>query len=175
MRAAAVFVVAAALLSGCATTVNGTPSPDEVPTLTSPAPTGGGGSTALDPCTLLKMSDLTSYGTFKGPTREDIGGSRGCNYTQTGVYASDPSFAISVGIRDSQSAESVNDKGRGKISGNVNGRKAFKVPQSSQDCIFVLALGDSARVDVVIAGQEVERSCTLAEKFADVVEPRLPK
>ncbi len=167
------LAAAAALLTGCTTTLSGSPSPGEVSPSTTTS--SAGASTALDPCSLLLMSDLTSYGTFKGPARDDIGGSRACTFNQTKVHASDPSFAVSVGIRDSQSVESVNDKGRGKISGNVNGRKAFKVPQSSQDCMFALALGHSARVDVVIAGQEVERSCGLAEKFAEVVEPRLPK
>ncbi|GAA3987999.1 DUF3558 family protein [Allokutzneria multivorans] len=176
------FAMGAVLVSGCTTTTSGEPSPGEVPPTTDAAPSttrnrsggGGGASAAIDPCTLVLIGDLAGYGTFKGPTTDTIGGSRGCNYVQTGSD-SEPKFALSVAIRDRDGINLVSDRGFGKSDGELSGRKTAKVPTSAKNCMFVLAIGEGSRVDVVIASQESARSCQVAEQLGAVVEPRLPK
>ncbi|WP_086827094.1 DUF3558 domain-containing protein [Allokutzneria sp. NRRL B-24872] len=175
-----VFAIGAVLVSGCTTTTSGEPSPGEAPPTTDAAPSstrnrgGGGASAAIDPCTLVLIGDLSSYGTFKGPTKDVVGDSRGCNYVQTGGD-SEPKFGLSVAIRDRDGISLVSDRGFGKTDGDLNGRKTAKVPTSARNCMFVLAIGEGSRVDVVISSQESARSCQVAEQLGDVVEPRLPK
>ncbi|WP_191255991.1 DUF3558 family protein [Amycolatopsis oliviviridis] len=177
------LAAAALVVAGCSGEKPGVPTPALTAPSSAPqsqasssAPTTGGADTAsIDPCSLLAQADLTSYGTFKAPEKDEAGGARVCRFARERASASDESLTVSVGIRDSQGLDSVSDAGNGKTSGNVNGRKAVLVPTPPEACVMALEVSGSARVDVVSVSTDPEKACGIAEKVADTVEPKLPK
>jgi hypothetical protein len=122
------------------------------------------------------VSDLTQYGTFSGPDTENLGGARVCGFQRTRQSASDKELGVSINVRDTQGIDTVTDIGGGKTTGHLNGRTAIEAPAPAQGgCLMALAVGDNARVDVSITADSAEEACSVAEKVADVVEPKLPK
>lgn len=130
---------------------------------------------SLDSCTLLKKSDLTKYGEFRGPEHITIHNMKSCDYIQKTKYASDPSFTIGVLVRPMQAYNTVTAHGGTLTAGNVNGRKAMLAPQPGSGCILALHLDQQSRVDVISTADSAKLACGYAEKFAKIVEPRLPK
>ncbi|RSM66133.1 DUF3558 family protein [Amycolatopsis sp. WAC 01376] len=174
------LTAAAFVLVACSTEKPGIPSaapssPAQGGESTAPtATTGGADPASIDPCSLLGVADLASYGTFKAPVPKDAGGARGCDFTKEAETAAD-AVTLGVDIRDKQGVDSVVDGGNGKTTGNVNGRKAVLVPKPPSGCLMALEIGASARADVVVVASDPEKSCGMAEKIADIVEPKLPK
>ncbi|WP_410562396.1 DUF3558 family protein [Amycolatopsis sp. cmx-4-61] len=173
-----------ALLTGCTTTQGGTASPAQSPAASeSKAPesssSGGGGTQSItDPCSLLEMNDLTSYGQFDPPENGKIGSARSCSYQKQIASASDKSMLIGANVRDDASIDQVRDTGRGVVDKDINGRKAKESPDgAAPGCTLALAVGDSSRVDVeVTAVASSDEACQIAEAVAKAaVEPRLPK
>jgi hypothetical protein len=185
----AVLLFAAGILglAGCSSPQPGTALPSTgVPTSASggkttstpagPSSPAAAGTSSIDPCSLLSASDLTQYGTFSGPDKKNLGGARVCAFQRTLASASDKELGVSINVRDTQGISTVNDVGGGKETGTVNGRKAIKASAPSQSaCLLALAVGDNARVDVSITADSAQEACTVADKVADVVEPKLPK
>ncbi|MEV7549602.1 DUF3558 domain-containing protein [Amycolatopsis sp. NPDC089917] len=171
------LAAAALVLTACSSEKPGSASPaPSVP----PAQTGAsssapatGDTKSIDPCSLLGVADLASFGTFKPPTTANEGGARSCQFDKQATSAAD-AVSLGVDIRDTQNIDSVNDAGNGKTTGNVNGRKAVLAPRPG-GCLMALELGPSARVDVLVAAGETKQACEFAEKIADIVEPKLPK
>ncbi|HET6289702.1 MAG TPA: DUF3558 domain-containing protein [Amycolatopsis sp.] len=139
-----------------------------------PVTTNGADPASIDPCSLLGAADLASYGTFEPPVPSNGGGARGCEFTKDSETAAD-AVTLGVDVRDKQGVDSVVDGGNGKTTGNVNGRKAVLVPKPPSGCLMALETGASARVDVVVVSTDPQKSCGMAEKIADIVEPKLPK
>lgn len=174
------LAAAALVVTGCSSENAGVPSPapsSPAPsTAASSAPSTGGADTAsLDPCSLLAPADLASYGAFGSPEKDEVSGARICRLIRDRASASDESLTVSVGIRDAQGLDAVADVGGGKTTGNVNGRKAVLVPTPPEACLMALGVGNSARVDVVSVSTDPQKACGVAEKVADIVEPKLPK
>jgi hypothetical protein len=182
------FLLAAGVLglAGCSTPESGNPSPST----TAPASSGGAPSSpasptsssssgtaatsAVDPCSLLGVSDLAQYGTFSGPTPSNAAAARSCIFQRQLASASDKALGVSINVRDLQTIDSANDLGGGKQTGTVNGRKSVEV-KGDAACVMVMAVGDNSRVDVSITADTTDEACTVAEKLSDVVEPKLPK
>lgn len=129
----------------------------------------------MDPCELLTSADVTSFGQFKPAEKTELAGARSCRYLKNLQSASDESLSLGVGIRDSQSIDTVNDAGGGTTAGNVNGRKAVEAPSPPAGCTLALAVGSAARVDVVVTSTDATKACDIATQVADKVEPKLPK
>ncbi|SDM63021.1 hypothetical protein SAMN04489726_2603 [Allokutzneria albata] len=91
-----------------------------------------------------------------------------CAYSASGVRHS-----VGVGIRDGRNIGVVTEPGA--RTAEVNGRKAVSVPTTPWSCLLMLALGETARVEVIVIGDGNENACETARKLGDVVEPRLPK
>ncbi|MFI9449454.1 DUF3558 family protein [Amycolatopsis sp. NPDC052450] len=174
------LTAAAFVLAACATEKPGTPSaapssPAQGGESTAPAATtGGADSASIDPCSVIGAADLASIGPFEAPVPSNGGGARGCEFTKDSQTAAD-SVTVSVNVRDKQGVDSVVDGGNGKTTGNVNGRKAVLVPKPPGSCLMALEISASARVDLVVVSTDPEKSCGMAEKIADIVEPKLPK
>ncbi|WP_410607313.1 DUF3558 family protein [Amycolatopsis sp. lyj-109] len=178
------LVAGGALLTGCTTTQGGTPSPAQPPSASeSKTPesssSGGGGTQSItDPCSLLEMSDLSTYGQFDAPENGKIGTARSCSYQKQIASASDKSMVIGANVRDDASIDQVRDTGRGVVDKEINGRKAKESPDGvAPGCTLGLAVGDSSRVDVAVtAVASSDEACQIAEAVAKAaVEPRLPK
>jgi hypothetical protein len=181
-RSTALLAATVLLLAGCSDEKNGTPS--AAPSSPAQSQTGAASSTpgssdsaiaSINPCSLIGAADLASYGTFGAPESDNVGGARVCRLIRERASASDETLTVSVGIRDAQGIDSVNDAGGGKTSGKVNGRKAMLVPTPPEGCLMALELGASARADVVSVSADPEKACGVVEKVADIVEPKLPK
>ncbi|WIX87043.1 DUF3558 family protein [Amycolatopsis sp. DG1A-15b] len=179
------LVAGGALLAGCTSTQGGTASPAQSPSASEPgspeSPSSGGGGTQsiTDACSLLEMSDLSSYGKFHDPVKKSIGGARSCSYRQQIASASDDSKVIGVDVRDTASVAQVNDNGGGVLDKDINGRKAKESPGDAAlpACTLALPVGDASRVDVSLIGADsADQACQIAEAVAKAaVEPRLPK
>ncbi|MDT7805705.1 MAG: hypothetical protein QOI78_9138 [Actinomycetota bacterium] len=180
------LVAGGALLAGCTSTQEGTASPVQSSSAgesgapeTSSSSSGGGGTASItDPCSLLEMGDLSSYGTFNEPDVKTLGGARTCSYRKKIASASEKSIVVGANVRDAASVDQINDTGGGIVDRDINGRKAKEASGGSiASCTLALPVGDSSRVDVVVlADESAEVSCQIAEAVAKAaVEPRLPK
>ncbi|MEU8630702.1 DUF3558 family protein [Amycolatopsis sp. NPDC048633] len=173
------------LLAGCTSTQGGTASPAPSPSASdsgvpeTSSSSGGGTQSITDPCSLIEMSDLSSYGEFKEPQKKTLAGARSCSYQQKIASASDDSKVIGANIRDSASVAQINDTGGGLVDRDINGRKAKEAPGGSAvaGCTLALPVGESSRVDVAVIGADsADEACQIAEAVAKAaVEPRLPK
>ncbi|MEU0536931.1 DUF3558 family protein [Amycolatopsis tolypomycina] len=176
------LVAGGALLAGCTSTQPGTASPAQsssasaAPTESSSA--GGSGTQSItDPCSLLEMSDLSSYGQFNQPESKTLGGARTCKYQKKIASASDATMVIGVNVRDDASVDQVRDTGGGVADKDINGRRAKEAPDGAAvGCTLGLAVGASSRVDVaVLLDSSSNEACQVAEAVAKSVEPKLPK
>src|SRR3982074_328584 len=72
-------------LAGCS---GPTPAASPAPSADAPTNTSGenkatstaAATAAIDPCSLLHLSDLTQYGSFTGPAPKSLGGARTCGF-----------------------------------------------------------------------------------------------
>jgi hypothetical protein len=69
----------------------------------------------------------------------------------------------------------VNDVGGGIQTDKLNGRDVVRAPSTNSACTVALAVGDNARVDVLVTADSTAEACDVAAKLAQVVEPKLPK
>ena len=155
----------------------GAPSTGQTSSTSAAVPTSGGAanSASIEPCSLLSATDLTAYGTFTGPDKKELGGARVCMFQRQLASASDKELGVSIGVRDKQGISSVNDVGGGKDTAKLNGRDVVRAPSVNSGCTVALAVGATSRVDVLITAGSTPEACTVAEKLAGVVEPKLPK
>ncbi|WP_284744447.1 DUF3558 family protein [Amycolatopsis sp. RTGN1] len=187
LRVVLPLLAGGALLTGCTSTQGGTASPAQSPSAsesgapeTSSSSSAGGGTESItDACSLIEMSDLSSYGEFNPPQSQTISGARSCKYQKKIASASDKSMVIGANIRDTASVAQVNDTGGGVVDKEINGRQAKEAPGggSVDGCTLALPVGDSSRVDVAVIGVgSADEACQIAEAVAKAaVEPRLPK
>jgi hypothetical protein len=180
-----IAVVSAFLLlvtvSGCSATENGlasprisaSSSPGEVQT-TAPS-TAEPNTTTLDPCALITAEELAEVGDFESEYKEG-GGARYCVW-QEGFESGGSGFSFSVGVRDSQGIDTVNDIGGGVHPTAVNQRPAVTTEDpKSGDCTLAVEVSDSSRVDVTVLGEDGDGdSCGIAKVIAEIFEPRLPE
>lgn len=117
------------------------------------------------------------YGQFKPAEAKTLGAARTCKYEKELASASEEALALGVGVRDTQGVDSATDVGGGTIAGNVNGRKAVQIPSPNapKGCTLALAVGDGARVDILVINDDPTKACDIASQLADKVEPKLPK
>jgi hypothetical protein len=168
-------------LAGCSgSTPAATPAPSaDAPTNISgekKATSTAAATAAIEPCSLLNLSDLTQYGSFTGPAPKSLGGARTCGFQRKLASASDAELGVSINVRDKQGISTVTDVGDGLVPGKVNGRGSVKASSSgSSACVVALAVGDQARVDVSITADTAQIACKVADSLANVVELRLPK
>ncbi|MFD9962921.1 DUF3558 family protein [Amycolatopsis sp. NPDC058986] len=183
LRSAIALTAGAFVLAGCSSQQSGTASPagtasggpSSPPASASGAP--GGSTASLDPCTLVSGSDLSTYGTFDGPAKQDVGaGARDCQLVRQRANASDDTLTVDITVRDNAGLDALPDNGGGKKPGTMtSGRKAVQAPQPPEGCVLALAVGTGSRVDVSIVSADSAKACDIASKVADVVEPKLPK
>lgn len=178
----------ALLATGCATQSPGSASPADEgsstpsnlePSTSNPAPIVN--SRDMDPCDLLSSEEVVEFGNFKPPSRQEMGGARGCDFLPDRGDESDRREesegslpTIGVGIRDEQGIGDAVDQGYGVDNGEFNGRPAAKIPAEGGGCIIALALTDTSRVDVGVTGIDTDKACQLVEQVTEIVEPKLP-
>ncbi|WP_277068793.1 DUF3558 domain-containing protein [Saccharomonospora viridis] len=172
----------ALLATGCATQSPGSASPADEgsstpsnlePSTSNPAPIVN--SRDMDPCDLLSSEEVVEFGKFKPPSRQEMGGARGCNFfPDRGDESGEQLPTIITSIRDEQGVGDAVDQGYGVDNGDFNGRPAAKIPAEGGGCIIALALTDTSRVDVGVTGIDTDKACQLVEQVTEIVEPKLP-
>lgn len=60
------------------------------------------------------------------------------------------------------------------VDGQVGGRPAKQIKDDSGECVVTFA-AEQGRVDVVVEADSVERACEIADRAAEVVEPKTPE
>ncbi|GAB3584892.1 hypothetical protein GCM10027445_61670 [Amycolatopsis endophytica] len=160
LLACAVAVVA---ISGCASTVNGSPSPDPQ----AAAPSGSADLGALDACTILNQL-LTGQG-FDPGERKTVRNE--CVATKI------DSGARGIALDPAQGLAEYPAQVPGAVPVEVNGRKALQgAPTGDSSCEVALAVGENARalVTAVISGTAHAQVCAAAQELAADLEPLLP-
>jgi hypothetical protein len=119
---------------------------------------------AIDPCSLLSQSDMTSLGlTSTGP--EKTVKSRGCGWQKAATYSigiyADPSQGIDV-LRASNST-----------TASLQSHDAIQTANSGIDCLFDIAITKTSAVGISIEAG-VGNACQLAQQYATLIEPKLP-
>lgn len=170
-------------VTGCSTKEQGTAQPSTGAPGTAANPStslsspGSSSSpiSGLDPCSLLDLAALGEFGPFESPRPGVKPGARVCDLGRTIKSATDKGLVIGIAVRDKQGLADTNETGAGKTEGNVNGRKALQVPDSGPHCLIALEVTATSRVDVAITASDSQQACQVADKVADIVEPKLPK
>jgi hypothetical protein len=129
----------------------------------------------MDPCSLItsaqaSQNDLTS----EGPSND--GGSRACSWSNGTAYDG-LGYALELAIRDSQGLADINTDGLTLSDVTVGSHQAKQaVNQTNGDCLVIIGVTAKSRVDVVISSGDSDptHSCSMATKFANLIEPQLP-
>lgn len=172
-----VAVAAALGLAACTstTTGSGTPTTSSVPSAAPSSRSTGATLIATQPCDLVADSVLQQ----NHLVRQDLPpapGARSCTWQRT-TDAQTPGFVLGVDVRDSQGLADINTGGLTLTDDPVGHHQGKLVQQSSGDTCFVaIGVTPTSRVDVTVSSSDADatRSCALANRFAKVVEPKLP-
>ncbi len=135
-------------------------------------------SASVDPCELLAPGeDVTQYGSFFEGRYEEAAAARICSWQRKDEAAAKSGLVISLGLRDTQSVDSMTDVGGGLNTGEVNTRPAVEAPDPRYGaCTLAVAIDDRSRIDIgITAMDDVNAACEVAREVAYIVEPRLPK
>ncbi|MCR3719120.1 Protein of unknown function (DUF3558) [Prauserella flava] len=132
--------------------------------------------TEIDPCSVLSSEELAKYGTFPQGSPENVGSARACTFDKdTDSPTTDPNRVITVAMRDQQGLDDAVDRGNGIERAEADGREYARIP-STGPCTIAIGVSATSRVDVtVVATEGTEKSCTIADEVAAIVEPRLPQ
>ncbi|EIE97871.1 DUF3558 domain-containing protein [Saccharomonospora glauca] len=179
LPALALLVLTTACGDGTEGIAQSDPSTEPTPQSQSPstAPTKSGLSATLEPCELLiPDADMARYGSFHEGRYREAAGARLCSWQRQDDATAKSGLVISVGVRDSQSVDTLTDVGGGINSGEVNGRSAAEAPDPRYgSCTLAVAVDDHSRVDIgITAMDDVNAACDVAREVAYLVEPRLP-
>lgn len=146
-------------------------------TSTTSRPTSAGGSAlaSTDPCSLITGAQARQNGlTSEGPSND--GGSRACSWTNGTAYGG-LGYALELAVRGSQGLADINRDGLTLSDVTVGSHQAKQaVDQTNGDCLVIIGVTDKSRVDVVISSGDSDptHSCSMATKFAKLIEPTLP-
>jgi hypothetical protein len=167
-----------AVLSGCATSTEGSPLPT---TSTASSTTGNpvgdvdaaAKLAAMDPCSLLSQAQIDQYGLRK-KDEGNLVGARQCTWSHPSDEHAKGGYAIGPAIWDHQGLRDINTKGYTVADQSIGRHQARQAQQTLGDACFVaIGVTESARVDVVVSG-EPGTACPLANQFATLIEPLLP-
>ncbi|WP_084789329.1 DUF3558 family protein [Saccharomonospora iraqiensis] len=173
------MTVAALVLSACSQKQSGTAAPDveESEPLRTPSVQQRAGLRAVEPCSLLDPGETATFGEFeKGSEGVRSDGGRQCHWEGVRQSAQEDGVpSIYVVIEDDSSIEELGNVGDGARSGVMkDSGRAVKETWNETGCVVGLAVGNSSRVDVIVADPDREQSCAMANKIAELVEPKLP-
>jgi hypothetical protein len=181
------LAVAAFGLAACSSSTTGTGT--AAPT-SGAAPVSSGGSTsssggsgtsggsalaALQPCSLLSSSVLSSL-QLSQTDSGTANGARSCSWQKSVDANGLNGYAAGVDIRDSQGLKDVNTSGSTVTSDQIGSHQGQQLQSTdSGDCIVAIGVTNSSRVDVTVnAETDAGKACQVANQLAKVVEPQLP-
>ncbi|GLW95119.1 DUF3558 domain-containing protein [Actinokineospora globicatena] len=164
-------------LSSCSSPEVGSPTtverdPGSTSTQSSdPSPTTS--PTSVKPCELLTDSEASSIGADGAGQPKKTKGSTGCRWRVEKALAAD-SYNVDVTYYEARSLDDVVSS-QTKKPMKLGSHDAIEVlGDNKSGCIVAIAVSDTTRVDVVVAGGEQTRLCAPAVDVAKLIEPRLP-
>lgn len=171
-------LVLVALVAGCSAPQAGTPasepspaspprSPAPLPAVTSPV-----GLAAIEACDLLTAQEAGSLGMRPQGRAETVLGLRRCDWTTPG------GGGVSTGINERRGIDRLNFADASSVTDIRIGRHQAKRALDSMGrgyCEIDFAVSDTANVSVLtMYPNDTARACTVADRAAALVEPKLP-
>jgi uncharacterized protein DUF3558 len=183
MTRGTIALLAAVLLAvaGCTNDSAGSPLPTGSPeggqTVSSRPPTSSDNVAAklaaIDPCSLLTQAELDQYG-LQRRHAGDLAGSRHCSWGHLPDENGEGGFVVGAAIWDRQGLKDINESGYSVTDAAIGKRQARQAAQNGGNgCFVAIGVSDSSRVDVTASG-DPGQGCVLANRFAELIEPRLP-
>jgi hypothetical protein len=183
---AATLAVLSAGLIACTTDTNGQPSPGvSEPAATRPTLPGAGGTATnpsrpsstnpddspikdTDPCTLLTPTETSELGVGEAKPLNASSGSRGCEWIASGQFAIHVKSYSTRGIKDVQATGEI------KSLPTVGRHQAVQSMYGTA-CAVSIEITKTSRVDAsASADGDNAKSCQIATRLAQVIEPKLP-
>lgn len=132
---------------------------------------------AIEPCSLLDPGEIATFGEFEqGSEGVRSDGGRQCHWEgvrQSAQEADVPN--IYVVVEDNSGIKDLGNVGDGARSGVMESSgRAVKETWNETGCVVGLAVGESSRVDVIVAHPDREQSCAMANEISELVDPKLP-
>src|SRR5690606_6654820 len=129
----------------------------------------------LDACSLLSEKDLAQLGDNPKKKYSRAGS---CSWGTENVKVSDSGFVIvGIDLRPGQSVDELGVITTGTArSGKVGDREAKQVAADTGEraCTLGFAAG-SGRVDVLTTANTTDRACDVADRVAELIEPKVPE
>lgn len=161
-------------LAGCqgnepGTATTGTPTDEP----TSQQPTSSGNSSGksladIEPCSVLKASDVSTLGISEWLAKDD----NSCSGKQTGGGRVQVNLFADLGLAQYKiiGAEAEPE------DTTVGGKKAKFVKKAATNtaCTVAVEVTESSRYDVDATGSDLQKNCDIAMKVATAVVPNLP-
>jgi hypothetical protein len=161
----AVVVVAVA---GCADAVAGSPAATTGSPSSATEPPSAGPSAAIDPCALLTDTEIQQLGLLPSG-RDTIVDARSCSWHKAGQYT------IGAGIFDHVGLAQLSKVGRTITNYSVGSHDGRQVLSQEAGCGIYLQITKTSIVDIVAVDALGDtQSCQLADRYAKLIEPRLP-
>jgi hypothetical protein len=170
-----------AVLLGLVACTSSTPGTGTVaPPVSSPissAPTTAAGASlaTIQPCDLLTSTDVSQHHlNSDGPTTGN--GARSCSWSDDS-YDDGLGYELGVDIRDSQGINDYNGEGFSVSDATIGRHKAILARGTADDlCDITIGVTQTSRVDISVntGAADVNQSCTLVERYAQLIEPKLP-
>jgi hypothetical protein len=134
------------------------------------APTSGGsGLGALDPCELLTAGELTQLGLPPGKA-DTVAGYPVCEWNPQG-----PAI-VDLTLRPNKGLDDLNTAGRTATDVSIGSHAGRRLEgPTAGRCGFDLAITERSSVTVGALHDQTPAACALAERVANVIEPKLPR
>lgn len=190
MRCVPVLVALGVGSVACSGGTAGIPTASEISTASSgssgggPFPTGGSSrppSTTSDdrapgplagtsPCSLLSAAELAQLGVVGPGTEKKVGEARSCTYYG---HLDGRQFLVGVAIYDELGLDDL--VGREKRPVSLGKHQAIQSIGGIDTCAVSIGVTETSRVDTAGgSGGNEERACGLANRAAQLVDPKLP-
>lgn len=164
-------------MAACAGSTPGTAAPSGgSPTSAAGSPTSASASlAAVQPCDLLSDSEVSqNHLTAEGPKSGN--GARSCTWTDDS-FDDGLGYVLGADLRDSQGVDSYNKDGFSVTTTTVGHHQAILAKGTTTTlCDVTIGVSPTSRVDLSVntGSSDVSQSCTLVERYAQLIEPKLP-
>jgi hypothetical protein len=164
-------------LPACTSSTEGTASPSSPssssvtsPTATSSTPAvNGSGLADLDPCKLLQPQEVTQLGLPPEARPDTVAGRAACFWTK-------PDGNLGIYVEPDRGLADLNTSRATRVEDKTIGSHAARLLVKADGCDVDLAVTEHSSVTIsVLMFDNPSEGCSVAERAAALVEPRLPR
>ncbi|WP_157606454.1 DUF3558 family protein [Saccharomonospora cyanea] len=128
----------------------------------------------VDPCSLLVESELDRFGEFGQGEYREYGTGRNCRWQADREGASEQVPLVDLIVEDNAGIGLLPDLGGGRQTGSAGSGRSVVRTSNEDGCVVAMAVGESARVDVIVSMIELDNACSIAEELVDIIDEKLP-